>query len=43
MVGDVLDWVRVFGRGLKMGDGGCTWVGNELELSRSGLNMSGSG
>ena len=27
MVGDGLDWVRVSGCGLEMGERGCTWVG----------------
>ena len=27
MVGDGLDWVKVFGCGLEMGEKGCTWVG----------------
>ena len=27
MVSDGLDWVRVFGYGLEMGERGCTWLG----------------
>ena len=27
MVGDGLDWVKVVGCGLEMGEKGCTWVG----------------
>ena len=30
MVGDALDWVRVFEYVLEMGERGCTWVGVDL-------------
>ena len=30
MVGDGLDWIRVFGCGLEMGDRDCTWKGVDL-------------
>ena len=42
MVGDGLDWVRVFGYGLEMGDRGCTCESG-LKMRTSGLKMSGSG
>ena len=41
MVGDGLDWVRVFGCGLEMGGRGCTRVG--VGINSSGLNISKSG
>ena len=42
MVNDGLDWVRVFGYGLEMGERGCRWLGaggggGEFEISRGGL------
>ena len=30
MVSDELDWVRVSGCGLEMGERGCQWVGVDL-------------
>ena len=42
VVGDGLDWVRIFGCGLKVDKRGCIIGGSGLKLARSGLNMSES-
>ena len=42
MVGDGLDWVRVFGCGLEM-DERLYMGGGKLKMSRSGLSMNGNG